>query len=325
MRHESTPDTASLGVWHVLVGSGLFDVGFDHPNREGWHIYEAGQRQFWAVGEQIDWTAPIVEDPTIARHVGAMLAFLCPGEKAAVTGASIMSLRVRSEEAKFYFAEQALEEAKHYEALRRLVPAMTGEAFPEPDLWVRALYSYGVIDEDDLAFMMGNINVVGEHIANQIFRKIKPVLRDEKSLKILNLIGKDESRHIAAGERFFAKECGHLLAWNATHIARKNATTTVLLLLATYHLVGHMEALEIDLSSVMHEMFLHYDRVTGAHRGISASFLSALLEVLRRFTPGVIHALGTVTDANGRFDYEKIAGLAERLTRSPRFLSRLVA
>ena len=51
---ESTPDTASLGPWHVLYGSGLFDVAFDRPNREGWHIYEAGQRQFWAVAGAVD-------------------------------------------------------------------------------------------------------------------------------------------------------------------------------------------------------------------------------------------------------------------------------
>ena len=136
---------------------------------------------------------------------------------------------------------------------------------------MRALYSYGVIDENDLPFMMGNINIVGEHLANQIFRKIKPVVKDEKTLKILNLIGKDESRHIAAGERFFPVECGGSLSRNATKIAAKNATTAVLLLLATYHLVGHMEALDIDLAQVTTAMYQHYDDVTGAHRGVSAA------------------------------------------------------
>src|SRR5947209_11917825 len=106
-------DTASINAWHIARGTGLFDMSFERPNRGGWHVYEAGQRQFWAVEEQIDWQAPFHEDLELARHAGAMLAFLCPGEKAAVTGASMMSLHVASEEAKFYFAEQALEEAKH--------------------------------------------------------------------------------------------------------------------------------------------------------------------------------------------------------------------
>lgn len=322
---ETNKDTTSVTPWHVAAGTGLFDMSFERPNREGWHVYEAGQRQFWAVEEQIDWNAAWNEDKEVAKHAGAMLAFLCPGEKAAVTGASLMSLAVSSEEAKFYFAEQALEEAKHFEALRRLVPAMTGEPFPAPNIWVRALYTYGVIDPEDLPFMMGNINVVGEHLANQIFRKIKPVVRDEKTLKILNLIGKDESRHIAAGERFFPSECGRLLGRSATKIARKNATTAVLLLLATYHLVGHMEALEIDLADIVTKMYEHYDDVTGAHRGISAAFLTALIKVLKRFTPGVIHVVGDVTDAEGSFDFEKISGLAERIASSPRYLVRLVA
>jgi len=322
---DTKKDTASLNPWNIAAGSGLFDMSFERPNREGWHVYEAGQRQFWAVEDQIDWNAPVHEDREVAKHAGAMLAFLCPGEKAAVTGASLMSLKVRSEEAKFYFAEQALEEAKHFEALRRLVPAMTGEPFPQPNIWVRALYSYGVVDPDDLAFMMGNINLVGEHLANQIFRKIKPVLRDEKSLKILNLIGKDESRHIAAGERFFPEECGRSLYRSATRIARKNATTTLLLLLATYHLIGPMEALEIDLAEITTKMYEHYDAVTGAHRGVSSAFLTVLIKFLKRFTPGVIHAVGGVTNEDGAFDFEKISSIAERIASSPRYLARLVA
>jgi hypothetical protein len=232
---------------------------------------------------------------------------------------------VKSEEAKFYFAEQALEEAKHFEALRRLVPAMTGEPFPDPNVWVRALYSYGVIDPNDLPFMMGNINVVGEHLANQIFRKIKPVLRDEKTLKILNLIGKDESRHIAAGERFFPVECGKNLGRYATTIARKNATTAVLLLLATYHLVGHMEALDIDLADIATKMYEHYDQVTDSHRGPSAAFLTVLIKFLKRLTPAVIHTVGDVTNGQGSIDFEKISAVAERIATSPRYLMRLVA
>ena len=86
-----------------------------------------------------------------------------------------------------------------------------------------------------------------------------------------------------------------------------------------------MEALDIDLADVMTQMYEHYDQVTGAHRGISAGFLTALLKLLKVFTPAVIHTLGDVTDANGRFDFEKVAGLAERLSRSPRFLARVVA
>ena len=77
-----------------------------------------------------------------------------------------------SEEAKFYFAEQALEEAKHYDAMRRLVPKITGRPMEAPSPWVRLLYTFGVLERDDVAFMMGNINIIGEHLANQILHKV---------------------------------------------------------------------------------------------------------------------------------------------------------
>src|SRR5258708_2632171 len=96
-------DTASMSWKHVVFGGGLFDGSGEHPNKKGWDIFELGQRSFWAVPDAIDWDADVVEDPEYAEAIGAMLAFLCPGEKAAVTGASYISTMVQSEEAKFFF------------------------------------------------------------------------------------------------------------------------------------------------------------------------------------------------------------------------------
>src|SRR5438105_1695111 len=193
-------DTASMTWRHVLFGGGVFDTSGEHPNKKGWDIYELGQKSFWAVPTAIPWDEPIREDPKYAEAIAAMLGFLCPGEKAAVTGASHLSLLVKSEEAKFYFAEQALEEAKHYDALRRLIPKITGRPMDPPSAWVRLLYSFGVVDKTDCAFMMGSINIIGEHLANQIFHKINHAATDPTVKKIIALIGRDESRHIAAGQ-----------------------------------------------------------------------------------------------------------------------------
>ena len=73
---------------------------------------------------------------------------------------------------------------------------------------MRLLYSFGVLDREDVAFMMGNINIVGEHLANQIFHKINHVAKDPTVRKLLALIGRDESRHIAAGQRFYGEVYG---------------------------------------------------------------------------------------------------------------------
>src|SRR5258706_16181738 len=105
-------DTASLSWKHILFGGGVFDGDARHPNKKGWEIFELGQRSFWAVPDAIPWDEPVREDPENGAHIAAMLEFLAPGEKAAVTGASHISTLVHTEEARFYFAEQALEEAK---------------------------------------------------------------------------------------------------------------------------------------------------------------------------------------------------------------------
>src|SRR5262245_34844318 len=153
-------DTASADLRSVLFGGGLFDVAGEHPNQKGWDIFELGQRSFWAVPDAIDWEAPVQEDPEYAEPIAAMLGFLCPGEKAAVTGASYISTMVKSEEAKFYFVEQALEEAKHFDVLRRLIPKITGRPMDPPSRWVRLLYTFGVLDRSAIAFMIGNINII---------------------------------------------------------------------------------------------------------------------------------------------------------------------
>src|SRR5277367_5194496 len=254
-------DTASMGWRNVLFGGGLFDTSGEHPNKKGWEIFELGQKSFWAVPTAVAWDEPVREDPENAEAIAAMLAFLCPGEKAAVTGASLISTLVRTEEAKFYFAEQALEEAKHYDALRRLIPKITGRAMEPPSFWVRVLYSFGVVNRDDVAFMMGNINIIGEHLANQIFHKVNHVAKDPTVQKVLALIGRDESRHIAAGQRFFGEVYGDLKKRRNTILA-KNLATTIILAAASYELVNPMRALDIDLAEVMDAMYQHYQDVT---------------------------------------------------------------
>src|SRR6516162_8131231 len=143
-------DSASFSLKHILFGGGIFDTSGEHPNKKGWQIFELGQKSFWAVPTAIAWDEPVRESPEYAEAIAAMLSFLCPGEKAAVTGASLVSQLVKSEEAQFYFVEQALEEAKHFDALRRLVPKITGRPMDAPSRAVRLLYSFGVVDREDV-------------------------------------------------------------------------------------------------------------------------------------------------------------------------------
>lgn len=318
-------DTASMSWRHVLLGGGVFDTTGEHPNKKGWEIYELGQRSFWAVPTAIAWDEPVREDPEYAEAIAAMLGFLCPGEKAAVTGASLLSTRVKSEEAKFYFAEQALEEAKHYDALRRLIPKITGRPMPPPNPWVRLLYSFGVVDENDPAFMMASINIIGEHLANQIFRQINHVAKDATVRKVLALIGKDESRHIAAGQRFFVEVYPHLRK-NRAEIMAKHLATTIVLLIAAYDLVQPMAKLDIDLAKVLDAMYSHYEEVLGTLPPFPEQAIrDALMKRLRKQTPKTIANVKAVTSADGRVDVKRLVAMCSRALVSPRALRDLIA
>jgi hypothetical protein len=319
-------DTASMGWRDVVFGGGGFDVTGEHPNRKGWEIFELGQKSFWAVPTAIDWEQPIVEDPEVAPHIAAMLGFLCPGEKAAVTGASYISTLVQSEEAKFYFAEQALEEAKHYDVMRRIIPKITGQPLAEPGFWTRLLYTFGVLERDDVAFMMGNINIVGEHLAHQILHQINHAATDPNIRQVIALVGRDESRHIAAGQRFFPEVAGEFKRRHRRILA-KNLATTIILALASYELINPMRALQIDLSDVMEKMYDHYHEVTSGLglRGFpEQAAIEIVLDVVRRGTPGVIRAISAATTDAGRLETGKLIAACERAATNPRALRDLL-
>jgi len=318
-------DAASMRVRDIVLGTGVFDMSAERPNKKGWEIYELGQRSFWAVPTAVEWDEPVREDPEYAEAIAAMLTFLCPGEKTAVTGASLISTMVPSEEAKFYFALQAVEEAKHYDALRRMIPKITGRPMEGPSPWVRLLYSFGVVDRSDVAFMMGSINIIGEHLANQIFHKINRVVTDPQVRALLALIGRDESRHIAAGQRFFP-EVFPAFKKNRHRIMAKNLATTIILAIAAHDLVNPMGTLKIDLADVLDAMYRHYADVTdGLPAFPEQALLDSMLRLIRRTTPVAVRTIGAMTRPDGTFETERLVALCEQALRSPRSLRDLLA
>src|SRR5262245_40661192 len=142
-----------------------------------------------------------------------------------------------------------------------MIPKITGRPMDPPSVWVRLLYSFGVVERDDVAFMMGNINIIGEHLAHQILHKINHVAKDPTVRQVIALIGRDESRHIAAGQRFFPEVYSEYRR-NRHRILAKNVATTIILALAGYEFVNPLRILKIDLAEVMAEMYHHYNEVT---------------------------------------------------------------
>ena len=328
-RPEAAPpppaNTAGLGWRSLLKGTGNWDLSADQRDRKKWQIFERGQQRFWAVPDVIDWSEPVREDPEVGEAIAAMLGFLCPGEKSAVTAAGFIGTQLKSEEGKFYFAEQALEEAKHYEALRRMIPKITGRPIDPVKPSVRLLYTFGVIDRDDVAFMMGNVNLIGEHLANQIFFKIKKQATDPNLRTLLSRISEDESRHIAAGKRFYP-EVYPQFKRNRRKIMAKNIVTLAILGYAAHDLVNPMKKLGIDLDTVLAKMYDHYDDVLHAFPSMPDQVVwDFIIRQVRKQTPPGIARIARVTHEDGRIDLKAMLAEAERALWHPRALRRMFA
>ncbi len=318
-------NTASTSWRSAITGEGNWDLTAAHRDKKKWQIFERGQEKFWAVPTVIDWEEPIREDPEYAESIAAMLGFLLPGEKAAVTAASFISPQLTSEEGKFYFVEQALEEAKHYEALRRVIPKITGRPIDPVKPSLRLLYTYGVIDRDDVAFMMGNVNIIGEHLANQIFFKIKGKVQSPQLKTLLKRISEDEARHIAAGKHFYP-EVYPQFKKNRRKIMAKNLITLMILGWAAHDLVNPMRKLGIDLDQVLDKMYDHYDDVLSAFPSMPEQVVwDYIMKIIRKETPKGLDRIGRMTNEQGHIELNKMLSEAERALTSPRALRRLFA
>ena len=173
--------------------------------------------------------------------------------------------------------------------------------------------------------MMGSINIIGEHLAHQIFHQINHVTKDDTVKKVIALIGKDESRHIAAGQRFFP-EVYDQLRKNRHRIMAKNLATTVVLLVAGYELVNPMRKLDIDLSQILESMYAHYKEVTDDLPAFpEQGVYDVLLSMLRKSTPKMIALVHHVTSEGGHIDARRFVQLCEEALKSPRNLRQLFA
>ena len=151
------------------------------------------------------------------------------------------------------------------------------------------------------------------------------VAKDDTVRKVLALIGKDESRHIAAGQRFFPEVYSQFRK-NRHRIFAKNLATTIVLLAAGYELVNPMKKLDVDLAKILDAMYEHYQEVTGDLPAFpEQAIYDTLLTMLRKNTPKTIAVVHKVTGDHGRIDARKLVHMCEAAIKSPRALRELFA
>ena len=183
----------------------------------------------WDIERDVDWTAPIAPDDPLVDHawmafgqtptfrglpervrnyatrraLGRMLNILQVGESVAQDVCAKIALVVREEDYRNHAAAQAMDEARHHLAYRRLIEKMNEQ--PEDiDAGTEMMFD-ALLAADAPLELIATEQFFLESVAMDIFESIRaharpPLLRD-----ILALVARDESRHMAFGVLFVAE------------------------------------------------------------------------------------------------------------------------
>lgn len=188
----------------------------------------------WDFERDVDWTIPVEpDDPLVTqgwaaygktptfqslpedaknratrRALGRMLNILQVGESVAQNVCATLVLTMREEDYRNHAAAQAMDEARHHLAYRRFIEKMD-EPLEPIDAGTEAMFDALLASRDPLE-IIATEQFFLESFAMNIFEGIKrdathPLLR-----RILELITRDESRHMGFGVLYVAE-------WMRTH------------------------------------------------------------------------------------------------------------
>jgi hypothetical protein len=203
--------------------TGAFTWDYEEADRKIRRLYRLGKKLNWDAEMDIGWdrTFPKTESPTIeqanpfegwepfdalsgaqqldfAWHSQAwMLSQFLHGEQGALLVASQLVSCAPTYEAKLYAASQTFDEARHVEVFAKYLKEKIGFVYPiNPNL--KALLDKILTDERwDLKFI--GMQLIVEGLALAAFNTQKMVSRDPLLKDILELVQRDEARHVAFG------------------------------------------------------------------------------------------------------------------------------
>ena len=203
--------------------TGAYSWDYEEADRKIRRLYRLGKQLNWDADMDVGWdrTFPKSESPTIeqanpfdgwapfdelsgeqkldfAWHSQAwMLSQFLHGEQGALLVASQLVSCAPTYEAKLYAASQTFDEARHVEVFAKYLKEKVGFVYPiNPNL--KALLDKILTDERwDLKFI--GMQLIVEGLALAAFNTQKMVSRDPLLRDILELVGRDEARHVAFG------------------------------------------------------------------------------------------------------------------------------
>jgi hypothetical protein len=183
----------------------------------------------WDFEKDVDWQIPVgPDDPLVAhgwaaygrtptfqalpervkayatrRAVGRMLNILQVGESVAQNVCAKLVLTLREEDYRNHAAAQAMDEARHHLAYRRFIDAM-GEEVEDIDGGTEMMFD-ALLSMDDPLELIATEQFFLESFAMSIFESLHREATHPLLRRILELITRDESRHMGFGVLYLAE------------------------------------------------------------------------------------------------------------------------
>lgn len=187
----------------------------------------------WDLDRDLDWTLPMAADdplvdpawaafgatPTFRalpaavqtyatrRALGRMLNVLQVGESVAQDVCAKLALRLREEDYRNHAAAQAMDEARHHLAYRRVLERMNEE--PEDiDAGTEMMFD-ALLAADGALELVATEQFFLESLAMDIFDGIRDHATHPLLRRLLTLVTRDESRHMGFGVLYVAEHLRH--------------------------------------------------------------------------------------------------------------------
>jgi hypothetical protein len=183
----------------------------------------------WDFERDVDWTLPVTPgDPLVAhrwtafgqtptfealpepakayatrRSLGRMLNILQVGESVAQNVCARLVLVLREEDYRNHAAAQAMDEARHHLAYRRFIERM-GEAVEGIDAGTEMMFDALLVMDDPLE-LIATEQFFLESLAMNIFEGLREHATHPLLHRIVELITRDESRHMGFGVLYVAE------------------------------------------------------------------------------------------------------------------------
>jgi len=183
----------------------------------------------WDFEKDVDWSVPVEPDDPLVGHawaaygktatfqalperakthatrrsVGRMLNILQVGESVAQNVCARLVLTLREEDYRNHAAAQAMDEARHHLAYRRFLDAM-GEQVEDIDAGTEMMFD-ALLSMDDPLELIATEQFFLESFAMNIFEGLRREATHPLLRRIVELITRDESRHMGFGVLYVAE------------------------------------------------------------------------------------------------------------------------